>query len=258
MAYGFSLDVLPVCTNASFRYFEKHERHMTRVCSQDVIVMVFDGVLRFTENGMPVEVKAGEYYIQRSGLLQEGNFESDTPSYFFLHFSGGVFKESGNVLPLCGKVNFEELFPLFKKLEELVFARGSAVEKAAIIYQILASLKKQANAPKYGRTVMRVISAVSADLRRNFSVDELADICGYNTNYFIKTFKKETGQTPYAYINDMKIKKAKQLLENSDASLAQISVECGFGAYINFYKSFVKSEGIPPLEWKKGKLANIE
>lgn len=255
MPYGFSLDALPVWTDASFRYFEKHERHMTRICSQDVLIMVFDGVLRFTEDGVPVEVKSGEYYIQRSGLLQEGNFESDSPAYFFIHFKG-QFKDCKNVLPLRGRIDFDELFPLFRKLEELIFSGGTKVEKASVVYQILTSLKNSTDVPKQSRMVMKAVSAVSSDFRKNYSVEELANICGYNENYFIKAFKKETGKTPYAYINGMKIEKAKQLLLNSDASLAQISLECGFGAYINFYKSFIKAEGVPPLEWKK-KLANI-
>ena len=140
-------------------------------------------------------------------------------------------------------------------MEELIFSGGTKVEKASVVYQILTSLKNSSDVPKQSRMAMKVISIVSADFRKNYSIEELARECGYNENYFIKAFKKETGKTPYAYINGMKIEKAKQLLLNSDASLAQISLECGFGAYINFYKSFVKTEGMPPLEWKK--VANI-
>ena len=50
--------------------------------------MVFEGVLRFRENGIPVEVHPGEYYIQRHGLLQEGKCESDSPKYFFYTMVG--------------------------------------------------------------------------------------------------------------------------------------------------------------------------
>ncbi len=256
LAYGFSLDTMPQWTSASFRYFEKHERHMTRVCTQDVLVMVFDGVLRFTEAGIPVEVKAGEYYIQQHGLLQEGNFESDCPSYFFIHFNE-QFRESNSILPIRGKIDFADLFPLFRKLDELIFSNATAIEKAAVVCQILSSLKRQTDAPRASRIVMKVISIVSADFRKAVSIEELAAECGYNKNYFIKTFKKETGKTPYAYINDMKIEKAKQLLLNSDASLTQISNECGFGAYINFYKSFVKAEGVPPLVWRNSKRVEL-
>ena len=73
-------------------------------------------------------------------------------------------------------------------------------------------------------------------------------------NYFSVVFKRETGMTPYAYITKLKLRMAKQLLLESDNSLTQIGLECGFGDYINFYKSFVKAYGEPPLAWKKHKL----
>ena len=255
MAYGFSLDTLPRCTCSSFRYFEKHERHMTRVCSQDVLVMVFDGMLRFVEDGSLVEVGAGEYYIQRHGLLQEGNLESDMPSYYFIHLEGS-FADEGNTLPIRGKVDFKELFPLFKKLDETFLFQSSIVEKSAIVYQILTILKNQDTDTGRSPVIMKVISAVSADLKKPFSLQDIARQCGYNKNHIIRIFKKETGKTPHAYITDLKIEKAKQLLLSSDASLSQVSIESGFGEYINFYKAFMKNEGCPPLAWKKQQTAD--
>lgn len=55
----------------------------------DILLIMLDGVLRFTEDGVPVEPVGGEYYIQRKGLLQDGPEASDRPSYFYVHFSDG-------------------------------------------------------------------------------------------------------------------------------------------------------------------------
>ena len=179
MAYGLSLDALPLCTDSSFRYFEKQERHMNRICSQDVLVMVFDGVLRFSENGIPVEVKAGEYYIQRHGLLHEGNIECDSPAYYFIHLEG-TFSDKGNVLELRGKMNVDELFPLFKKLEELYLLHAPVVEKASVVYKILMLLKRQSETAGRSPVVRKVVAAVSADLKKPFSLQDIAKECGYN------------------------------------------------------------------------------
>ncbi|MBQ8836185.1 MAG: helix-turn-helix transcriptional regulator [Clostridia bacterium] len=256
MEIGMSLDTLPTRTYSSFRRFEKHERHMTRVCTQDVLVMVFEGVLRFLEDGKPVEVHAGEYYIQRRGLKQEGTFESDSPAYYFIHFSDAFYTDKGHILPLCGRANFKELYPLFKKLDELYICRAPLVEKASVVYQILMSLKNASGNKGQSTVVTKVLSAVAADLQKPFSLQDIAKECGYNKNHVIRIFKSETGKTPYAYVTEIKVNKAKQLLLGSDASLSQISIECGFGDYINLYKAFVKSEGCPPLVWKKQKLGD--
>ena len=102
-----------------------------------------------------------------------------------------------------------------------------------------------------GEVVAKVISYVTSDVRKPFSLDAAAKRCGYSKNHIISIFKKETGKTPYAYVLDMKIDMAKQLLLNSESSLASIGIECGFGSYLNFYRAFVNTVGVSPEVWRK-------
>lgn len=245
-----SLEKLPRWAYSSFRYFEKHERHVTRTYRYDVLVMVFEGVLRFHENGRLVEVSAGEYYIQRHGCLQEGLVKSDSPKYFFIQWTDGEYV-ADNGLPLCGKVDFTEMFPLFRELETLRATNAPLVEKSAVFYRILSSLHKNSSHKSSGEVVAKVISYVTSDVRKPFSLDAAAKRCGYSKNHIISIFKKETGKTPYAYVLDMKIEMAKQLLLNSESSLASIGIECGFGSYLNFYRAFVNTVGVSPEVWRK-------
>lgn len=256
MEQFLSLDVIPEFNHSSFRFFDEHEKHMTRVCTYDVLVMVFEGVLRFYENGEPVEVKKGEYYIQRSNTQHTAPFESDMPKYYYIHFSG-TFAEGKNSIPLRGTADFSELFPLFRKLDALRLSRASSVEITAVFLEILAVLKKTNDRTVKNAVVLKVVSMVAENIQKPFSLDDVASRCGYSKNHVINVFKKETGKTPYAYITELKLRMAKQMLLNSDDSLSQIGVECGFGDYINFYKSFVKVYGESPLAWKKRKFKEV-
>ncbi len=252
MKKRLSLKKLPLYAYSSFRYFEKHERHLTRVYKWDVLVMVFEGVLRFREDGVPVEVHAGEYYIQRHGLLQEGLLESDSPKYFFIQWTDCEYTaDEEESLPIRGKVDFAELFPYFNELETLRMTGASMIEKSAVFYKILSLLKRHQDKGSSNEVVAKVISEVTRDIRRPFSLEAIAARCGYSKNHIISIFKKETGKPPHAYITDIKIGMAKQLLQNSESSLYSISIECGFGSYINLYRTFVKSEGCSPDEWRK-------
>ena len=251
MEERLSLKKLPLWQYSSFRYFEKHECHVSRTYALDVLVMVFEGVLRFEENGVPVEVHPGEYYIQRHGLRQVGKYESDSPKYFFIQWWGHEFTEDKDGLPLRGKVDFAELFPLFQELETLRVTDAPLVEISAVFYRVLSLLKKNSASKRSSEVITKVVSEITRDLRAPFSLDEISAHCGYSKNHLINIFKAETGKTPLAFVNDMKIDMAKQLLLNSESSFSSISVECGFGTYINFYRSFTKSVGIPPAEWKR-------
>ncbi len=251
MDLKLSLQKLPLWQYSSFRYFEKHERHVSRTYALDVLVMVFDGVLRFSEDGVPVEVYPGEYYIQRHGLRQEGLYESDSPKYFFIQWWGHEFTEDRDGLPLRGKVDFISLFPLFQELETLRITGAPIVEISAVFYKVLALLRKESIIRSSNDVVAKVISEVTKDIRAPFSLDDVATRCGYSKNHVINIFKRETGKTPYAFINHMKVDMAKQLLLNSESSLTSISIECGFGSYLNLYRTFIKFEGCSPADWKK-------
>ncbi len=252
MPYRLSMKKLPVWAYSSFRYFEKHEHHVTRTYKWDVLVMVFEGVLRFREDGIPVEVNAGEFYIQRHGLFQEGLLESGCPKYYFIQWTDGEYtEEEEDSLPLRGKVDFSDLFPLFKELETLRITDASLIEKSAVFYKILAQLCKKSMKSSSNEVVSKVISEVTKDIRKPFSLDVISAHCGYSKNHIISIFKKETGKTPHAYILDIKVDMAKQLLQNSESSLYSISIECGFGNYINFYRTFTKRVGCAPDLWRK-------
>ena len=67
---GIDLNKNVVYKFASFRYFEKMEHHINRFCKDNVLLLVFDGVLRFSENGEETEVRAGEYYVQKRTYIK--------------------------------------------------------------------------------------------------------------------------------------------------------------------------------------------
>ena len=244
-----SMDSLPTYRFSSFRYFDKGEHHMERTFCEDVLLLVMDGVLRFHEDGTPVEVSSGEFYIQRHGLHQVGIEESDTPKYFYVHFIGG-FTPSKHMLPICGKANMAALFPLMQQLETLRVSDAPAVQKNAVFYQILSELYNTVNASPTRVLTMKVLAIVSKNMRRTLTLDELANACGYSRNHIIHAFKRETGMTPYAYILSLRLEAAKNLLRNSQLSVEQIAAECGFGSYINLYREFEKHEHCSPAKWR--------
>ena len=55
----------------------------------------------------------------------------------------------------------------------------------------------------------------------------------------IKTFKKETGFTPYEYLNRMRTERAWMLMLHSEVNVTTAAVMCGFSkssSFISYYK----------------------
>ena len=61
-------DTIPKYYFSSYRYFEEGERHVNRICNEDVLLIVFSGTLRFSENGIKKKIHAGEYYFQEKQI----------------------------------------------------------------------------------------------------------------------------------------------------------------------------------------------
>ena len=74
---GIDLDKPITFLYSSLRFFADNEYHVTRYCSDDVLLMVYEGILRFVEDGVSYELHPGEYHIQKGGSYQEG--EMDVP-----------------------------------------------------------------------------------------------------------------------------------------------------------------------------------
>ena len=99
---------VPAYLAASFRTFSPGEFHVTRNAPYSVLLLLMKGTLRFEEDGISVEVKAGEYYIQRAGLTQHARQPSDMPHYFYIHFVGGELK----LFPLGEKLKLQKIIKL--------------------------------------------------------------------------------------------------------------------------------------------------
>ena len=64
---------------ASLRFFDMGEYHCTRMCNDDVLFLVYEGVLNIFEDGKEYNISSGQYHITRQGTYQEGKIPSDSP-----------------------------------------------------------------------------------------------------------------------------------------------------------------------------------
>ena len=84
----------------------------------------------------------------------------------------------------------------------------------------------------------------------------LADIAArsYLTpTYFHKMFVQAIGKTPVAYLENLRIQRAKELLIKTDRSLANIAIECGFSSQAYFCAVFRRACGMTPGNYRRGK-----
>jgi AraC-like DNA-binding protein len=85
---------------------------------------------------------------------------------------------------------------------------------------------------------------------QEWTVEQLASLCGYHPTHFTKLFKEETGRTPKHYMISEKIKRAKQLLLGRE-SLEVIADKLNYNNIHYFSHQFKKETGLNPSEFRQ-------
>lgn len=86
-------------------------------------------------------------------------------------------------------------------------------------------------------------------LERELSLDELAAIAQLSPYHFSRAFKQATGISPYQYVIQQRVDRAKQLLLQGKMSLSEIAIACGFSHQSHLNRHFKRLTGVTPKTW---------
>jgi two-component system, response regulator YesN len=100
-------------------------------------------------------------------------------------------------------------------------------------------------------SVKRIVEYIEANYSRDISLKLLSGEMNTNASYLGQLFKNETGEMFTAYLNKVRIEKAKKLLINSKLNANEISLLVGYMNTNYFYSCFKKITGMFPTEFRK-------
>ncbi|WP_171645623.1 response regulator [Paenibacillus phytorum] len=82
------------------------------------------------------------------------------------------------------------------------------------------------------------------------TLEDMAGQLFIHPAYFSSIFKKETGHNFIDYVNEVRVRKAVELLKHNDCKIKDISVMVGFPTHSYFNKIFKKVMGVKPLVFR--------
>jgi AraC-type DNA-binding domain-containing proteins len=81
-------------------------------------------------------------------------------------------------------------------------------------------------------------------------VEDVASYIGINRSYLTKIFKEETGTSPQQFLMDCKMKRAKQLLVETNISIQQVADTVGYDNALSFTKIFKNLFNMSPSTYR--------
>ncbi len=149
------------------------------------------------------------------------------------------FKESINILLDNPEIADEILIKT--KLKEFVLLL-SKTENTPSELDFLAAI--------FHRNSTDFSTTINNNLFSNLSLVEFAKLCGLSISSFKRKFKDVYNESPRKYFSKMKMKKAGQMLANTDNRISDVAYDCGFESLATFNRNFKSYYGMAPTEYK--------
>ncbi len=95
------------------------------------------------------------------------------------------------------------------------------------------------------------IEYIHNNFEKTILLQKLASLENFNVSYYIEWFNKKTGMTPNAYIQKLRLEKAKKYLLNTELSLLMISQLVGYEQQSSLTRLFKNFEDMSPSVYRK-------
>lgn len=106
--------------------------------------------------------------------------------------------------------------------------------------------------PPLGRAQLnRVMAFIEDNLERPIALSDLAAVVNVSRFHFARLFKRSTGMTAIAYVEQCRLRRAQSLIAGSDIPLSQIALIAGFADQSHFTRRFHKHFGHTPAAFAR-------
>ncbi len=95
------------------------------------------------------------------------------------------------------------------------------------------------------------VTIMEANIEEPISLDELAQLVGVSRRQLERLFQKYLHCVPTRYYLELRLKRARQLLLQSDLSIVDVGLACGFVSAPHFSKCYRDTFGIPPRDERR-------
>ena len=144
---------------------------------------------------------------------------------------------------------FDNAFSTLSTINDTKLVKEFAQKFLMECTQAVSSIKKAEENP----IIKKVCTYVDDNLSHDISLETAAEFAGVSSFYLSKLFKEEKGETFINFISDKRLEKSRQLLEQTELSIKEITAEVGYNDQNYFSRIFKNKYGLSPKEYRKVK-----
>ncbi|MNC37907.1 HTH-type transcriptional activator Btr [compost metagenome] len=216
-----------------------HQNHHTYTLGKNDVFCLFPQVIH-------------EYYTHPDHLLQKVFIAFDGKQALRLLEKIGLSLHSPHAAGILTPEAIQMMWDFFSLVKSDTHSDlGRLILFHRIFDQLLAAVQNTASGEdpnvswlQKGHEYMEIHYA------EGITVERVAAYVGVDRTYFTKQFRKTYGITPIQFIQDLKMKEARRLLEQTSYTLSEIAQSVGYPDLFSFSKAFKKQLGAAPTRFR--------
>jgi transcriptional regulator GlxA family with amidase domain len=106
--------------------------------------------------------------------------------------------------------------------------------------------------------VQHVVSFIRENYQRKLTLKEMAETVNLSHWWLCHLFKNDIGTSPERFLAQVRLEKARSLLEGTFLSVKEVMSEVGMSDAGHFSKSFRAAYGVTPAKWREKSQENHE
>jgi AraC-like DNA-binding protein len=225
---------------------------------------VLEGRGQITLNGQRIEIKPGRCFILRPGTeIRATQDLAYRLLVFAVHFEP---HDPASLAPFPFEGQFvqdREFLEIMARHCENFFQRGDSaarMQSAALVQQILLKLWDELQHPQLSaadRSIGQLMQTIRLEPGQPWKVAEMARQAGLSRSQFTRRFQRVAGMPPNAFVIQARLDRSKQLLLETDMSLANIAEALGYQDIFFFSRQFKAVTGLAPSHLRNSARSNL-
>ncbi len=256
----------------SMGYFPRADGHYIERkngCGEYILIYCVKGKGYYELKGEQYSVLENQFFVLPSDVPHRYWADCNEPwSIYWIHFKGKKAPPIYEQLRSINDIKISKQSRVSQRIEvfdELLNVMESETRESTVCYVNMAvnhlfatflyvSEYQKAKYSTEKAVNTSFISLATHYMNENIEVQltlgDMASNFGYSKSYFYRVFHRETGMSPVAYFQSIKVKRAAELLVNTNLRVNQVALKFGFEDPYYFSRLFKKVMGVAPSAYK--------
>ncbi len=246
-----------------FPHAARHGRTRAAGAGQHLLLVCTDGAGWCRTDEGRFGVSAGGAVILPAGRAHAyGAAKSDPWTLWWFHFTGA---DAADLVRAAGEsagglvTHLRDPAPVASLISQIIDALDSGTTVAGFIRASGAAWNALAHVIATGRRapgpslgpLERAVEHLRATAPRHTSITALASMVGLSTSQLSALFRRHVGVSPLRYQTQLRMARARELLDGTRLPVAAVAREAGYGDPMYFSRQFARVHGMSPTAYRK-------